>query len=289
MAFFFFVSGMLHKYNGEIQINKYLRTLVIPIISFNIIMWILYAPFLESGIIQSSYKGKGLIYTYLTSFVDGFKGLYYSGENYTKMSAGPTWFLVVLFYLKILNDIFNKKWWVCIIMLFVCVAICKIWGNHFFIKNAVCAFPFYVCGFWAKDFVDNLMNKKYKILKALILFFILITITRIQGRVSLLGLMFGNTPRPFNYLLFYVNAFVGTLMMLYISSVFKKNNHITNLAKALISFLGFQCIFNHLVGNIIGYNLEWYYTLLWSICILYICYGLHILVTNYTPWMLGKW
>lgn len=45
MPFFFIVSGMLHKYRGSIDWKKYFRTLIVPAIFFNILLWIVTIPF----------------------------------------------------------------------------------------------------------------------------------------------------------------------------------------------------------------------------------------------------
>ena len=40
MALFFVVSGMLHKYNGTIQIRKYFRTIITPVIFFALLFFL---------------------------------------------------------------------------------------------------------------------------------------------------------------------------------------------------------------------------------------------------------
>ncbi|MCQ2199390.1 MAG: acyltransferase family protein [Paludibacteraceae bacterium] len=39
MPFFFLVSGMLHKYNGTIQIKKYFKTIIVPVFTYSTIFF----------------------------------------------------------------------------------------------------------------------------------------------------------------------------------------------------------------------------------------------------------
>lgn len=45
MPLFFYISGVLHKYDGTIQLRKYTKKLVLPIIVFFVFFSIFYIPF----------------------------------------------------------------------------------------------------------------------------------------------------------------------------------------------------------------------------------------------------
>lgn len=111
MAFFYLVSGMLHKYNGHIQIKKYLNTIGIPIITFNVLMWIIYGMFYYFRIWDvERFSGLSLFDTYKETFISGLYGLYNSGRwGRNFIPAGPTWFLFALFYCKVHTDIIHKN------------------------------------------------------------------------------------------------------------------------------------------------------------------------------------
>lgn len=40
MPLFFVISGMLHKYNGSVQLYKYVRTILVPVVSFAFLFFI---------------------------------------------------------------------------------------------------------------------------------------------------------------------------------------------------------------------------------------------------------
>ena len=289
MPFFFFVSGMLHKFDGTIQWKKYIRTIIVPIIFFNLIIWLLYSPCYYLDLISSKYHGLSFDQVLKDSFVDGFIGFYKSGYDNTKMASGPTWFLIVLLICKILNDIFQQNLLKGVGTIVLLCILGKILGNHFFIAQSIMVFPFYFVGFYFKDRINKIITQPFPFAKFLICLLFTIILTTIQGRVSVLAIMFGNKVHvPFNIVLFYLNALIGSFMVLFFSRLFTENKFITDIAKSLITILGVQCIFNHLCGHNLGYNLNWYFTLPLSVCILLVCYGIHKIIDKYAPWILGK-
>lgn len=77
MPFFFLVSGMLHKYDGTIQWKKYTRSLLVPLLFFNILVWLIMVPLtyycVKNGIVN--YESKmGINYnnTLSVAFYDSF-------------------------------------------------------------------------------------------------------------------------------------------------------------------------------------------------------------------------
>lgn len=66
MALFFVISGMLHKYNGTVQVRKYLRTIIVPLVSYAFLYYVItgalyhcgYGDFKES--VLSEIRGGGI-------------------------------------------------------------------------------------------------------------------------------------------------------------------------------------------------------------------------------------
>ena len=164
MPFFFLVSGMLHKYSGKMQIRKYVKTLIVPTCFFVGTFFIYSSLFYQHGLfgfkssIPQELVGNSLLATlknYFLFSVDGIKnGIY--------IPDGPCWFLIALFYCKVMTDCVNKQPVLCLLIwciLFYVLCLCR--NRYFFLANAVMAMPFYYCGFVAKKYLPSLVNIKY--------------------------------------------------------------------------------------------------------------------------------
>lgn len=291
MPFFFLVSGMLHKYTGKIRVRKYFSTLIIPAIfflgSFLIFTSILYQKgfcrFKDSipqELIDSSFAIT--MKEYLLFSIKGF-------SNGTYIANGPCWFLIALFYCKVMTDIFNKKFllsamvW-CILFYVLCIHR----NRGFFIANAVMAFPFYYCGYVLKKYIVNIMQIKHKALLALFAFMVTLLIMKVNGNVSMWGVLFGRV-RYLCLPLFYISGLSGSLMLLFICLLLPQNEGgVNKYADALISILGLQYFFIFVIDNTVGYNLGYLKSLILAILVFVGCIMGHFLLLKICPRAIGK-
>lgn len=283
MAFFFLVSGMLHKLNGTVQWRKYLRTLGIPLIFFNLLFFFIINPvFYKFSLYGYSAE------SYLASLTLGLaklkKALFYDGN----IPSGVTWFLVALLWCKLLMDLVqkNKKVWLASIA----VAYIVIIGFHIpflYIRNALMAFPFYYVGCMCKPLIVRFIHNHYKFYYAVAFLAILALVTYVNGGPSVRHVEWGDIPAYFSFPLFHLGAFSGSMVVLILATCFKNNRLVLFIANSLITIVGLQAIFCD------PYRLcceAGHYEVMVPLAgvILLLCSGIHVLIMRYIPFVLGK-
>lgn len=287
MPFFFMVSGMLHKLNGTIQWKKYLHTIGIPILFFNIFFLVFIVPFYSRSVYVGTLNLDG---SYWETFIAGIPRLWEGLLGIGYLPSGVTWFLIALLWCKLLLDVIHchKKFgWVLFVILFAVTI-----GLHvkfLWIRNAMMAFPFYYIGNRYKNEIEKIACHPKAFVYACICFLLLIVLTSINGRASVYAVHFGGKSVPFilRFPLFYVIAFIGSLMMLFVSTQFKSNRIVTFLATSLITILGMQAIFNDPYRLLCPPD-NYLITIPLAILILFACAGIHWLIMKYIPFVLGK-
>lgn len=292
MPFFFGVSGMLHKYSGKIQIWKYFRTLIVPACFFAGTFFIYSSLFYQNGLF--GYKGSIPQELVGDTLLDTFKNyLLFSIDGIKKgnfMPNGPCWFLIALFYCKVMMDCFNKQPVLCVLIwciLFYVLCICR--NRYFFLANAVMAMPFYCCGFVARKFLSNLENIKYKLLIIAVAFVLVIVIMRINGNVSMWAIIFGKV-RYLCVPLFYICGFLGSIMLLFLCLLIpQRQGAVERYADSLISILGLQMFFISAIDNVLGYNLGYLLSFLLALAVFIFCIGGHFFLQKTCPWAIGKY
>lgn len=282
MPFFFLVSGILHKYNGLIQWNKYFRSLLIPFAVWNI-LFLLLNPIMIYGDIWN-----GDISNY--DFFNYFVKLFYVG--FGKIIIGkdcidqPTWFLISLFWCKIFTD-FVKRKRVCLLF-YLIIYFLSFYCNLLFIGNACMAFPFYYVGFLIKD--TNYSNRKVmsNVVLSIMLLTISLILTNLNGRVSMLLRIFGQYPNYISFWLFYFNGFVGSFGILYFSMLFNRNQIVKKTATSLITILCAQYLFVLTFKHFNGWWNSVYNELWISLIIMFICVVFHDYLSKYFPLFVGS-
>lgn len=297
MAFFFIVSGMLHKYKETVNWKKYLRTLIVPALFFNVLLWIISTPLFYFGIWDYAARYKDvlpdtLFETYLRMAVGGIKAIV-MGRGIAP--SGPCWFLFALFFCKIAADLIDKyslrKSSLFLILLFV---VCTLKHKSLFcFGNAMMAMPFFYLGHHFRNHINGFIdarNTRQKLFYSVVLLALTIMLTHINGQVSMWGVSYGSKlPLPVSFILFHLNAFCGSFMFLLASSLFSKTfTQIVTIANSLITILGFQLFFIYfcwydfpiLTTPVIG--------LLVSVGILIGCHWVHHAIIKYTPFLIGK-
>ncbi|MBR1940238.1 MAG: acyltransferase family protein [Bacteroidaceae bacterium] len=283
MPFFFLVSGMLHKNTGVIQWRKYLRTIGVPLLFFNLLYLFVVNPiFWKYGVFGTSTEG--YIELWRQGIARGWNGLLYNGN----IPSGVTWFLVALLWCKLLMDFVycKPRSGIALFIIFFCGTIILKFPSFYF-RNAMMVFPFYFMGSYYKAQIESLVYcpKSYSL--ALLCLFLLIFIVLLNGRVSTKGVGFGHFPYHLNIVLFYIGALAGSLMMLIISTFFKTNQAVTYIATSLITILGMQAVFCDIYRNL--FQPDHYEIMIpLAVVIMYACTGIHWFIMRYAPFLLEK-
>ena len=254
MPFFFFISGIFHKFVKERpfeNLAKYVKTIIVPAIFF-ILVFIMVIPPLF-GVIDD---GGNYFVLLFGAFKTQTNELLATTHLYYNQVC---WFLLCLFWCKVFTDILYWKKEIAIIVIFLSLAVC--WYFHtsiLYIIQAVISMPFYVLGNKCKMLLNSVVFIKHKLLIALLLGILCYSLMLFNGRVSLLGHRFGNLPIPINVFCFYLNALIGSLMIIFFStSITRVPAIVTNVSKSLITVVGLQAFFFHPVLHWFdGYNLN---------------------------------
>lgn len=293
MPFFFLVSGMLHKDRGGIAWKKYLKTLIVPYLFFNLIFFILWPLCWKIGIWGPSDKFNGnesFLAIYLDFFKDFFRNFYHGKLPYD----GPTWFLIALFWCKIITDCISQlsqRRWVAITLLcFIAISLFTVFGhyrNYLRIGNALMVFPFFFSGFRFKKEIQQWCTKRWALLCGIGFLLLSIPLVRLNGRVSTNAVWFGQLVGPLNALVFYINAFCCSLGLLVICMQFPARKYITESAKALITILCMQNFFNYTYRQHCDQT-NYLLIAFVSILIFIACVYIHKLFERYLPFAVGK-
>ena len=275
MPLFFLVSGMLYKQEDfKTVLNKSLKGIIVPLISFIIIPTIIYA------------------------ITIGFDKCYRLLANsiYGVIFSGPIpinwvlWFLIVLFNIKLITNIIlrvNPYIWVLF------------WGigflifnkyNYFFLAQSIMAFPFFMLGYYYKKHIQQLFSKN-KIINALIAILsilLMLFIYHYNGRVSVNICMYGCfNDMIIRILMFYIGALLGIYAIFVVSSFFKSSENYKAIASSLITIMCAQYLFIDLSKPITDISGIFGKTII-ALLIMYACYILHKVINRYIPIILGK-
>lgn len=292
MPLFFIVSGMFHKYRGYIQIKKYVRTILIPALFFIVLYDIIFIiPFhLGYDIVWSGVeRGTNIFHSLWNVLLDGRK------ESITKISGnGVCWFLLALFWCKVFTDCIKKKMYLVLFLTISIVSALALYlqDSIFHMIQCFIALPFYYIGFLYKDNINRfVMTYRPTITFAigLILLSLNVFLTTINGRVSVLGHTFGNLHLPLNVIVFYLNAFIGSIGVFCLAAVVKvKGSYPQRLANSLISIVGLQQFFITPFAYYVGMDQAFSISLFASIIIVALCYIGHSIIMHLCPQVLGK-
>jgi len=198
---FFFISGYLFRIKEKEKsfkpyILSSIKSLIIPYIFLNLLAVLLDLPhYLHHG-----------IKTDLIYFLIG----------HGHAPAGPAWFLLCMFWIRIQVFFVSKlsdKMILLVAILYGILAYFFPWHLYWTIDTSFMAMPIFLIGYLAKKHVSEPINKHYS--PWVLIGIVLITaaaifgLTFIQGKESMFSRMFGTSG-----ILFYVGAFVGIIMVI---------------------------------------------------------------------------
>lgn len=210
MPLFFFISGFLFKYDSTLDFKQFLlkdiKSLIIPYIFLNLVACVCLIPLSLFTDIDFKFK--------LYQFIVG-KG---------HAPAGPAWFLLCLFWVRMIA-FFSFKFSrvsLCCVMAGMCVLSYFFpWHLFYSMDVAIVAFPLFGLGWFSRYYgVFSKTNKKLILLPSFVIFLSLsIICSSILGRISMYSRQFGTIP-----CLFWVGTLCGILMVLTFCMFFRKEN-----------------------------------------------------------------
>ncbi|GHV06955.1 O-acetyltransferase [Spirochaetia bacterium] len=233
MPLFFFISGCLEKNRTFKEILKNgINGLIIPYLilySLSFLGWVPSRLLWHKELFENTSWVNVLI---LKPLVGMLFGVGYNTKYSTMMNI-PLWFLVGMFFVKIIHKFLilisknNIKIYamfnILIILLVVVLKQLKI-DLLFSIDSAFLAFPFFAIGYLIhttnlKTICNVLLCKKlvYKAVVIIIAFFMIILMCKLNGYIDINAFNYGN-----NILLFYVTGVIGIIMVVVISSFYIK-------------------------------------------------------------------
>ena len=154
------------------------------------------------------------------------------------------------------------------------------WGLHFhlplLLSNALMAMPFYIAGIAGRRFLTTRQKSWKYLFPVLICLVITSFLSRWNGKVSMVGIYFGNLPFGVSIPIFYLNGFIGSILILSISLLpFPESPGIKSLAMALITIVGIQGVFITIYTDLFGRNNSMVFSLFSTCVIILLCWLSH--------------
>ncbi|WP_033149723.1 acyltransferase family protein [Prevotella sp. RM4] len=294
LPFFFLVSGMLHKQSEPMpSIKKYTRLLLVPVLSFCALFFIFSSItyYLGWDNFKSSWSSMLNHASYCSLVISYLKVTFVNFAFGEGMVNGPCWFLIALFYCKVLTDIVigDKYKWAYIVVAILFYLCCIRYNRYFWLANGLMAIPFFLCGYYLKDKINIIVKKVNPIVGFIFCFLFTVVLMKINGPVSMWTIRWGAYSWYVSMPLFYITGTIGSFMILYLSSMFRKNNRYTLLAgNSLLVILCTQIFFVYISDTVLGYNLNYFVSFVISTIIMILCIGLNKMINVKFPFLLGK-
>jgi fucose 4-O-acetylase-like acetyltransferase len=264
MPLFFFISGYLEK---ERNISKTLihgiKTLIIPYV---LLYMLIYLTWLPSRIVfhREIFEGKsGLIELFLNPMAGIINAFGLNKAEWT-IVFGASWFLITLFYIKIVHAVIKKIlkgksiiYLLCNVPVIMLLVMLKNngTGTILHITNVLMAFPFFSFGYYIKEmkpFTDRLRKiENDNFLKTLLAIMIFLTIgfmSWYNGYGAIDSINYGK-----NVFIYYVTAMLGIVLIIILSTYYKQNNEIIKiLSNGTLFIMAFELPFMGIVLRLSG-------------------------------------
>jgi len=236
MPIFFILSGFVDKGKASVidTIKKSAKTLLVPYFWFYLITYVFW--------LLVTFRRHPEMYTHDISggFFKPMLGMLLGEGMQTSISTMinvPLWFLVALFFCKVIFTFFlsfdRKKYTGLIILNVLSVALIYIRAesgvNIFFsIDSAIMSIPFYTFGFFIKGKLDKVdKNIIIRVLLFASLFVAGILLSRWNGWVDMNTSTFGR-----NIFVYYINGLAGAMAIIFFTRLFSK------IRNPLFAYLG---------------------------------------------------
>ena len=274
MPLFFLLSGYLHKNRSPYDLFlKTSRRLLIPFIFFLILGYLYF-------VVSSANPRVDVIRGTLSGIVFGK----------TIVANEILWFILTLFIVRNLGNLFIIHPIIsCVPLIILFVVFYLLDGNWFYMGSALMAVPFYLCGHYAKHAIYSVSTSPYRVCFAFIFCGASVLLTLLNGKVSMMTTVYGNTGHGLlDIVLFYLNGVVGSLSILCIASCIPTTCHLINLiADSAISIVGLQYIPLLIWIKHVGFNQNFFLSLLFTLFILAGCLLFDRIVRKKAKWLLG--
>jgi fucose 4-O-acetylase-like acetyltransferase len=247
-------------------IKKEIKSLIIPYTILYILSFLAWVPsrvMWHKELFENNSILKVLL---LKPFLGMLIGVGYD-TNYSTMMNIPLWFLVGLFFVKIIHNIItklvnnNRKIYIVVnifIILFTWFLKMLSIDLWFSIDSALLALPFFSLGYLLKNNMSKTILKIfyrnkvkilfYKILILITAFFSIIFLSRINGRVDINSFNYGR-----NIILFYITGTIGIFMVIIISNMFiKEAGLIRTISSGTILILAYHGYVSAPIVRIMG-------------------------------------
>lgn len=233
MPLFFMLSGYLHKCQPTMResVVKYLRTLFVPYLLFQVIHYPYYA-------VKAVVEGGG--WNVVDNLLMPFLGTFASTAI-----DGPTWFLYALFLLKIVSDVairLGERVFLPLLVLATATASYVIWNDEvvnisFCIDSLMRFAPYFVLGYWLKRGGRRLVtltdgHKSWSVLALLVLLAVNLSLRTVEA-----------SSYNAQFALLFVFALTGSFALIEFSKLLPKRELITELSTGTIIILGFHWMF----------------------------------------------
>lgn len=312
MPLFFFISGMLHRPKS---LSSLARRLLWPVVVFYGFYHLLCYPVYHYGLWEGDYAAyqSGFVPFLCTVFAD-------MGRCFVQNKGlGPSWFLIALFYVKVLSMVatfsarrcgFFLRDGRCVVLLecFFLAGLCGLcwfagyryglaqgyggWCNVCYLGNALMAMPYYAIGRYVVGLLPAVEawfahHRPVAFGLAVALAGMVSVAVHYNGGVSMFCILFGRQPFPLNVLWCYGSGFCGTLMVLLLALSLPRcpqgwgTSCIRLGAASLMGVLGFQYFFCEVVRHTLGLGQPYLIGLLLSLAIYSVCVLLWLLFHRY--------
>jgi fucose 4-O-acetylase-like acetyltransferase len=236
MPFFFFVSGFLFKPRGDFRSFLSLKAtrLLIPYFCFGIVS---YGYWLLSNKVIG-YTEEGPVFPPLLSLIIPFKKDYHV--------VGALWFLTSLYIVQVLYFVVRRRnsQYLEAALLLVCSIGGYCWGSIIpyrlpvFADVALTGFVFFSLGNYY-SFIEKrqILGQNYYYLILPVLIFVNVLFSRLNGKISMAGLNYGN------FVYFYISSISGIFAFITICKKLKRNEFISYLGRNSLIVLALHIIF----------------------------------------------
>jgi len=293
MPLFFFISGMFFRNNKSFfqNLESAVRGLLIPYLFFSVlnlsICWI--SPYLHP---ELYYNMKGW-----DVFIASLNGIFIGTDRVTATSFlpfGPLWFLVALFVVRIFCSAFSSliksEYLLGGACLFASVTLFVVLSVPVYsFQSAMLSTPFFCIGFLMRKIDFEVIRFKPILICLLLIYFI--AVIPLNGKCDSDAAVYGNWLS-----LYYVNALVGIISTLLISSYISSFAHlIRSVGKNTLIILGMHGIFFKLIQafSILGGGSNSVYSYMYIIIaplfVIYICMAISAPFNKYFPYAVGKY
>lgn len=293
MPLFFFLSGLVEKPRKikELLI-KSVKNLIVPYVCFYLIsyFWWFYASFLRHPELFERNVSVAVVKPFFGMLLGcGFD------TNFSTMVNRPLWFLIALFWCRLLNSFtnFNTKI-IKPILSCLCIFISLfLWKTDkflpFSIGSACMAFPFYTLGtyFSRKIIQPKKLNKFLVLLVVMLSFVLLLILTKCNGRVDVNCISYGKNP-----IFFWLTSISGICLICFLCfHLFTLHMFGRFLAQNTISILALHSILNGITFRLyscIGGGKTPFKEIIIALLVLVISAVPCYVLSRYAPFILGK-